>query len=229
MSKQYAREIQEHSLQMERFYEENDEEDLLDPQQYDDDSVTGDDDEHEYVPIDENGNDNNQQWVFEVDNNGEYRIFEQRKERKTSIANSRKTYKINVKQNPKDFSWAMFKSGKKIKTHYNTYHGGYWWILDEDIVEKERNNWHNKLSDKTKRQKQKLQFKKKGKVKKWIGPSIKVKHLNIILGLVNHHYKIMIDPAKRKKIWKKKRGKKEPIFYKFLPKGIVYCIFGAFH
>ena len=117
VSKQYLREIQEHSLQMERFYEENDEEDLLDPQLYDDDSETGDEYDNEYVQMDENGNDNNtQEWVFEVDNNGEYRIFEQRKERKTSIANSRKTYKINVKQNPKDFAWAMFKPAKKVKT-----------------------------------------------------------------------------------------------------------------
>ena len=218
MSKQYAREIQEHSLQMERFYEENDEEDLIQDPAMDDDSVTGDDDDYM------NGQ-NDQQWVFEVDNNGEYRIFQQRKDRKSGIKNIKKTYKINVKENPEGFSWAMFKSGKKIKTHYNTYHGGYWWICDEAKVAKEIKDWNNKLSDIQKRKKQKVQAKKKGKIKKWIGPSIPLKHLNIILGLVNHHYKLMIDPAKRKKIWKKKRGKKEPIFAKFLPKGIWYTLY----
>ena len=214
VSKQYAREIQEHSLQMERFYDENDEEDLMGVDNHGDneDSVTGDSD---YEDIEDFKGLREAQWVFEVDGNGEYKIYEKTKQKK--ISGNKNVHKINVKQNPEGFSWAMFKSGKKIKTHYNTYHGGYWWICDEEKVSTEIHQWYNTLSNLQKRKKSKMKFKNQGKIKKWIGPSIPLKHLNIILGLVNHHYKLMIDPAKRKKIWKRKR-KKEPIFAKFLPR-----------
>merc|ERR1711920_686521 len=109
----------------------------------------------------------------------------------------------------------MGKGGKRIKTMHNKrgWNGGYWDICSEHEIDSSIREW-NKQSEIVNREEAKIRFKKnkKGRDKKWIGPAIPMKHLNIMLGLVNAHYKEMLDPNKRKKIWKQRKRRKEPIF-----------------
>merc|ERR1712130_425166 len=99
-------------------------------------------------------------WCFEVDHDGNYIIYQSKTERKN-------VHKINVKQNAEGFSWSMFKTGKRIKTHYNKhdYHGGFWWICNPEEVDKDIHEWFNKNKLLNERKKQKLKFQKKGKIK----------------------------------------------------------------
>lgn len=231
--KQYAREIQEYQRIQEQTEDAAIEDEIAEREEtVKKMTILQPNDNHSTSTLDVLAlNDNHtteMQWCFEVEPGlyaKEYRVFQQRKSKKLR----HDTYHITVDEKHKQFEWAMYRTKKKVRTgNRHTYSGGYWWICTDSEVNREIRDWTHDEKEVTKRKKAKKKARENGKDRKWLGPPIRLKHLNVILGLVNHHHRQMADPEKRRKILKRRpRGGKrinEPIFKKFLP-AQRYCHF----